>query len=256
MEAVATPGIRRVEHVMGMPIVVDVRDRDVDGGTIDRMFAWLRLVDETFSTYKEDSEISRLNRGELAIDEVHPDVAAVLARCEELRIETHGFFDARAVSPDQVDPSGIVKGWAVDRAAALLDEAGARNYAVNAAGDIRLRGGALPDACWRVGIQHPRIVDRIAKLLEVSDLAIATSGAYARGEHVLDPHTRRPPVGVLSVTVTGPDLATADAYATAGFAMGADGPAWTSTLLGYEAMTILEDDRVLSTAGFRALCES
>lgn len=256
MEAVATPGIRRVEHVMGMPIVVDVRDRDVDGGTIDRMFAWLRLVDETFSTYKEDSEISRLNRGELAIDEVHPDVAAVLARCEELRIETHGFFDARAVSPDQVDPSGLVKGWAVDRAAALLDEAGARNYAVNAAGDIRLRGGALPDACWRVGIQHPRIVDRIAKLLEVSDLAIATSGAYARGDHVLDPHTRRPPSGVLSVTVTGPDLATADAYATAGFAMGADGPAWTSTLLGYEAMTILEDDRVLSTAGFRALCES
>lgn len=254
--AVATPGIRRVEHVMGMPIVVDVRDRDVDGGTIDRMFAWLRCVDETFSTYKEDSEISRLNRGELAIQEVHPDVAAVLARCEELRIETHGFFDARAVSPDRVDPSGLVKGWAVDRAAALLDEAGARNYAVNAAGDIRLRGGALPDACWRVGIQHPRIVDRIAKLLEVSDLAIATSGAYARGEHVLDPHTRRPPEGVLSVTVTGPDLATADAYATAAFAMGADGPAWTSTLPGYEAMTILEDDRVLSTAGFRALGES
>ncbi|HEY1366743.1 MAG TPA: FAD:protein FMN transferase [Gaiellaceae bacterium] len=74
----------------------------------------------------------------------------------------------------------------------------------------------------------------------------------ARGEHVLDPHTRRPPRGVLSVTITGPDLATADAYATAAFAMGAAGPHWTARLRGYEAMTILSDERVLSTPGFPA----
>ena len=85
------------------------------------------------------------------------------------------------------------------------------------------------------------------------DLAVATSGAYERGAHIVDPRTGLPPRGVLSVTVAGRDLGTADAYATAAFAMGADGPAWTATLRGYEALTILEDGRVLSTAGMAAL---
>ena len=92
---------------------------------------------------------------------------------------------------------------------------------------MRLRGGALPEPRWRVGIQHPQIRDRIAAVVEADDLAVATSGAYTRGDHVVDPHTGRPPEGVLSVTIAGPDLATADAYATAAFAMGADGPEWT-----------------------------
>jgi thiamine biosynthesis lipoprotein len=92
--------------------------------------------------------------------------------------------------------------------------------------------------------------DKVAKVVVANDLAIATSGAYARGDHVLDPHTGQPPRGVLSVTITGPDLATADAYATAAFAMGLRGPAWTARLRDYEAMTILADGRVLSTPGF------
>ena len=115
----------------------------------------------------------------------------VLARCEELREETGGYFDARAPLPGRIDPSGLVKGWSVDRAGAILDEGGARNYAVNAGGDMVLRGGALPDDRWRVGIQHPLIRDRIAKVVEANDLAVATSGAYARGDHVVDPHTAR-----------------------------------------------------------------
>jgi FAD:protein FMN transferase len=249
--AIATPGVRRVEQIMGMPIVVDVRDDDVDEEVLERVFEWLRSVDAIFSTYREDSEISRLNRGELTLADAHPDVAEVLARCDELRAETRGYFDMRAASAEAVDPSGLVKGWAVDRAAALLDAAGLRNYAVNAGGDMVLRGGALPEPRWRVGIQHPFIVDRLAAVLEVGDLAVATSGAYARGEHVLDPHTRRPATGVLSVTITGPCLATADAYATAAFAMGEAGPGWTARLSGYEAMTILQDERVLKTRGFR-----
>jgi thiamine biosynthesis lipoprotein len=252
VEAPATPGIRRVEQIMGMPIVVDVRDEDVEDETLEGVFDWLRFVDSTFSTYKEDSEISRLNRGVLALADVHPDVAEVLARCEELRGETDGYFDVCAASPERIDPSGLVKGWAVDRAAALLDEAGHRNYAVNAGGDMWVRGGALPDTRWRVGIQHPSIGDRIAAVLEISDLAVATSGAYARGEHVLDPHTLRPPRGVLSVTIVGRSLATADGYATAAFAMGEAGPGWTAGLEGYEAMTILADERVLKTPGFQA----
>ncbi len=249
MDAVA-PGVRRVEHIMGMPVIVDVRDEDVDQNVLERMFDWLRVVDATFSTYKEDSEISRLNRGELTVAAAHPDVRDVLDRCEALRIETDGYFDVRAAAVDVIDPSGLVKGWAVDRAASMLDRAGVRNYAVNVAGDMRLRGRAVPEPCWSVGIQHPLEPNSIAAVVEANDLAVATSGAYARGEHVLDPHTRRPPAGVLSVTIAGPELVTADAYATAAFAMGEAGIHWTARLRGYEAMTILADERVLSTPGF------
>jgi thiamine biosynthesis lipoprotein len=247
----AAPGLRRVEQIMGMPIVLDVRDEEVDEDATERLFDWLRAVDARFSTYREDSEISRLNRGQLALEDAHPDVREVLARCERLRVETRGYFDVRASSPGAIDPSGLVKGWSVDRAAAILDEAGIRNYAISAGGDMRLRGRAVPEPCWRVGIQHPVERDRIAAIVEAGDLAVATSGAYARGDHVLDPHTGAPPTGVLSVTVTGPDLATADAYATAAFAMGPlRGPHWTARLRGYEALTILADGVVLSTARF------
>jgi hypothetical protein len=114
------PGIRRVEHAMGIPIVVDVRDDDVDPEALERMFAWLRWVDATFSTYKDDSELSRLNRGELGLDDVGPAVRWVLERCEDLRAETRGYFDIRAASPSGLDPSGYVKGWSVDRAADIL----------------------------------------------------------------------------------------------------------------------------------------
>jgi thiamine biosynthesis lipoprotein len=244
------PGARRVEHVMGMPIVVDLRDDGAGDELLDRAFCEFRSVDARFSTYRDDSEIMRINRGELALADAHPDVREVLDRCEALRAETRGFFDARAASPAMIEPSGLVKGWSVDRVSALLEDAGLRDFAVSAGGDVVTRGSALPDDCWRVGIQHPEIPDRVAKVVVANDLAIATSGAYARGDHVLDPHTGRAPAGVLSVTITGRVLATADAYATAAFAMGTDGPAWTARLPGYEAMTILADGRVLSTPGF------
>jgi FAD:protein FMN transferase len=234
---------------MGMPIVLDLRD-EIEPAAVEAMWDALRHADAVFSTYKEDSDISRLNRGEISLDDAHPDVREVLARCEELRVITDGFFDAGGVLAEGVDPSGLVKGWAVDRAGDVLDEAGARNYSLNAGGDIRLRGAPLPEPRWRVGIQHPLVRDKIAAVVEGNDVAVATSGAYARGEHVVDPHTGRPPSGVLSVTIVGPELATADAYATAAFAMGEAGPEWTASLGLYEAMTILADDRVLLTPGF------
>ena len=249
-DLVGLPALQRVEQIMGLPIVLDVRDEGADDATVEPAFDWLREVDARFSTYKDDSEISRLNRHELSLERAHRDVRAVLARCDALRTQTRGYFDARYAGSEAVDPSGLVKGWAVDRAAALLDRAGLRNYALNAGGDIRLRGGALPDSYWSVGIEHPLLPLEIAAVLEVSDTAVATSGAYARGQHVLDPHSGKPPNGVLSVTIVGPELATADAFATAAFAMGSAGPDWTRGLEGYEAMTILADGRVLSTAGF------
>jgi thiamine biosynthesis lipoprotein len=230
-------------RVMGMRVAVEA---DV---AVDPVFTWLRWVDATFSTYRRDSEVSRLNRGELRLSRAHPLVRQVLDRCERLRAETDGFFDARAPFGGPVDPTGLVKGWAVDRAAALLDAAGARRYCIDAGGDLRMRGGP-----WRVGIRHPRRRRRLAAVLSVSDAAVATSGAYERGPHIIDPRSGRPAAGALSVTIVGPDLATADAYATAAFAMGRRGPAWTAGLDSYDAMTILAGGRVLSTPGFLARC--
>jgi FAD:protein FMN transferase len=207
-------------------------------------FAWLQWVDATFSPFRADSEISRIDRGELAAGEAHPLVREVLARCEALRHETRGYFDAR--HSGVLDPCGLVKGWAVDRAATLLR---GRRVCIDAGGDVLVRGGG-----WRVGIRHPREHGLLAAALHADDLAIATSGAYERGEHIVDPHSRRPPTGVLSVTVVGPDLATADAYATAAFAMGEAGAEWTARLRGYEAMTILATDEVLATPGFVRRC--
>jgi len=244
------PGIRRVEQIMGLPVVVDVRDDDEAGPALDQLFDWLRWVDATFSTFKEDSEISRINRGDLRREDAHPDVRQILERCDRLRDETDGYFDMRA--PDgSIDPAGLVKGWAIDRAAATLDDAGLHNYAVSGGGDMRVLGRAIPDLAWRVGIQHPLERHQVAAVVETTNLAIATSGAYARGDHVWNPHSGRAPRGILSVTIVGPELGTADAYATAAFAMGPErAPHWTARLLGYEAMTILADETVFKTGGF------
>ncbi|MDQ2741494.1 MAG: FAD:protein FMN transferase [Chloroflexota bacterium] len=259
-------GLRRVEHIMGMPIGIDVRDPAVDPSSLDRVFNWFRWVDAIFSPYRAESELSLLNRGELTLAEVHPEVREILELGEELRTKTDGYFDIRTdhlpislrtvnglLTSSGLDPSGLVKGWSVDRATQIIEEAGAGNYSINAGGDLRVRGGALPETHWRIGIRHPLLPDKVAAVVEVNDLAVATSGTYERGRHIVNPHTGEPPSGILSVTVVGRDLAMSDAYATAAFAIGIEGQTWTARLFGYEAMTILEDESVLSTRWFPAI---
>ena len=219
--------------VMGMPVTVRA-----DGGH-DEVFAWLREVDARFSPFRAGSEIARLDRGELALPDAHPDVRAVLARCERLRAATGGYFDARAGG--RLDPSGLVKGWAVDRAAALLRG----RFFIDAGGDVLVRGGP-----WRVGVRHPLRADALCAAVELRDGAVATSGAYERGEHIIDPLAGAPARGALSVTIIGRTLGTADAYATAAYAMGERGPAWTARLHGCEAMTVLDGRDVLTTRGW------
>ncbi len=235
-----------VRQIMGMPIGIDVPDMDdVD---VDIAFGWLREVDAAFSTYRDDSDINRLQRGEVTVAECRPEVDEVLSRCMTLTKETRGYFSVRPAG--RLDPSGLVKGWAVDGAADRLAAGGAARFCINAGGDVLARGRPAPDRLWRIGIRHPEDLDRLAAVVAVEDMAVATSGEYERGAHIVDPHTGRRPTGLLSVTVIGPELATADAYATAAFAMGADGPAWTATLSGYDSMCITTDHRVLSTPGF------
>ena len=176
------------------------------GVDVEPAFAWLREVDATFSTYRDDSEISRLDRGELTLADCRPEVDEVLTRCLALERETGGFFSVRAAG--RLDPSGYVKGWAVAVAADRLAAAGARSFCINAGGDVVARGRPAPGRLWRVGIRHPVDLGQLAAVLAVEDLAVATSGEYERGAHIVDPHTGRPPTGLLSVTIVGPDLAT------------------------------------------------
>jgi thiamine biosynthesis lipoprotein len=239
-----------VEPVMGTMVSIDLRECSPEAATaaVAHIVQWLHHIDAVFSTYRHDSVISRIGRRELTAVQAGGDVAWVLNRCEELRRETDGYFDAWAGGA--LDPSALVKGWAVQRAAESLAAHGFTHFCLAAGGDIACRGGRRPGLPWRIGIQHPYDRAALAAVVPATDLAVATSGVYERGAHILDPRTGLAPDGVASVTVCGPDLGTADAYATAAFAMGHRAPAWTADLTGYEAMTILQDDTVYTTAGF------
>jgi thiamine biosynthesis lipoprotein len=238
----------RVEMVMGTAISVDVRDAGVGGDALDQVFGWFRRVDDVFSTYREDSQISRLGRGEITVTDCDADVGSVLARCEQVSRASGGSFDIWATGT--LDPSGLVKGWSVELASAMLLERGAANHCINAGGDIRLRGEPEPGRPWHTGIAHPLVPGALTVIVEGRDLAVATSGVAERGHHVLDPHTGRPADALASVTVVGPDLTFADAYATAALAMGLDAPAWLAQLAGHEAYVIDAGGFVWWTDGF------
>lgn len=228
---------------MGMPISLDIPSRhahdDSLTGHADAVFAWLRHVDEVFSTYKPDSEISRMRAGTVRTPSA--EVAGVLDQCADLWRESDGYFDVYATGA--LDPSGYVKGWAIQVASDRLVAAGVRDHLLNAGGDIRASGVSGTGLPWRVGILHPFEQDRVAWVLGVSDRAVATSGTYARGEHVIDPHTGRKATALVSTTVVGADLGTADAYATAALAMGEAGVGWLARLEGYASAAITADGR-------------
>ncbi len=244
----------RVEHIMGTAISIDLRDAGVDAASMEIGFECLRQVDARFSPYQAASDISRLGRGELILDECHADVAEVLWLCEDLRRETDGVFNAWNCRIDgRLDPSGVVKGWAVERAAGLLEDAGARNFCINAGGDIVARGEPEPGRSWRIGIRHPLDPTALAAVLQATDLAVATSGNYERGAHIVDARTGMPNGDLLSLTVAGPSLTLADAYATVGFAMGKAGVAWVAGRPGYTPYSVTREGRVQYADSFAAL---
>lgn len=240
---ITTSGRLRVEQIMGTAIGIDLRDDHVPEAAIEDAFASLRRADARFSPYRPESEVSRLGRAELTLEACSLELRRVMALAEQLRDDSGGQFDVRRHRTDGgLDPSGVVKGWAVEEAAWILDAAGARNYAINAGGDVLVRGGPVPGEPWRIGIRHPLRVDAVAHVVELREGAVATSGAYERGEHISNPLTAAPPRDWLSLTVVGPSLTMADAYATAAFAMGSDGLAWVSRHPGYRAYGINPDE--------------
>jgi thiamine biosynthesis lipoprotein len=243
--------MKQTRLLMGMPItveVVDAGEASAVAAEIARAFASFAEVDERFSTYKASSEVSRLNRGELATAEMSDDLRTILALAEQTKRETGGYFD---VWRDGVcDPSGIVKGWAIQRAANLLAGAGWRNYYVDAGGDIQV-AGTKDGRPWRVGIRNPFNRSENVKILEISDRGVATSGTAIRGHHIYDPHKPdRPIEEIVSTTVIGPNVYEADRFATAAFAMGRRGIHFIERLPDCEGYMIDAEARATYTSGF------
>ena len=236
----------RVEECMGTVFSIDVRS-DIAPVDVDRAVEWLHYVDRTFSTYLADSEISQLADGRRNIVGCRPDVATVLALCERFRDESDGFFDAFAGG--SLDPSGVVKGWAVDQVDARLRAAGSTRHCINGGGDIRTTAED-DDRPWRLGIAHPLVPGKLVCVVEGRDFALATSGTAERGEHIVDPHTRRPPQGLAGVTLVGEDLTRVDALATAAFAMGDAAREWIGQVDGIEGLVVTSANDVWATSGF------
>jgi FAD:protein FMN transferase len=233
-----------------MPISVHVRGPRVRDPWMDavtaQVFAGLRRADTLFSTYRPDSDISRMARGEIGLDAAHPDVAEVARLCRIARERTDGWFDAEVPLPGdgtRFDPSGLVKGWAAERAAGVLAAVPDHDFCLNAGGDVIAGCRRADTPPWRIGIEDP--ADR-GRLIDVTSLhagAVATSGTAARGAHIYDPRTGRPPSGLASVTLAGPSLLWADVYATAGFARGPGATDWLTGLPGWSALVVAADGR-------------
>ncbi len=242
--------IRHVEHVMGTAVTFDIRSGSSPAVTeaLAEAVAWLHHVDHVFSPYRPGSQVSRLAEGRLTVGECDAEVADVLHRCRVLERLTRGAFTCRPGG--RLDPSGLVKGWAVERASTILHEAGVLDHCVNGGGDIQARGEAGPGRPWQIGLSDPHHRDRLIAAVTGHDLAVATSGTTERGAHIIDPRTGRPATDLASITLVGRHLTDVDALATAAFAMGGAARTWVEAHPGIEALAVASDGSTWCTSGF------
>jgi thiamine biosynthesis lipoprotein len=241
--------VRHAEPVMGTVVSFDVpawTAAPAGAGALAQAVSWLHWVDAIFSPYRQDSEVSRYGRGQLPLPQCAPELAEVIAASAEVSAHSGGYF---TITPGgRFDPSGYVKGWAIERAAAMLTSAGSAEHSVNGGGDVQCTG----DRRWRIGIADPLRPGALALVVAGRQFAVATSGTAERGAHIIDPHTGRAATGLASITVVGPGLTLADAYATAAFAMGPAAREWAESLDGYEAFAVTPAGTTWQTAGFGA----
>jgi FAD:protein FMN transferase len=245
--------MRQTRIIMGMPITIDIVGCN-DIGDLDAAFAYFDAVDRRFSTYRADSEISAINRGELPQSGYSDEMREVLALAEATRLETDGYFDMRRPDGSR-DPSGIVKGWAIRNAARLVAGRGATDFFIDAGGDIQSQGCNANGEDWRVGIRNPFDAAGIIKVVYPRGRGIATSGTYARGQHIYNPRTPGGPVDdIVGLTVIGPDVLEADRFATAAFAMGSAGIDFIEAVPELEGYAVSRNGRATMTSGFGACC--
>ncbi|CAN5225968.1 FAD:protein FMN transferase [soil metagenome] len=224
--------MEEIQFIMSIPITIKVIDDHVTKRDIQDIFDYFIRVDERFSTYKPNSEISHINAGALKPVQYSVDMDEVLALSEETRKVTHGYFDIS--HKGKLDPSGLVKGWAINNASNLLKQKGFEIFYIDAGGDIQAEG-----KLWNIGIRHPFNEKGIVKVLSVMNHGVATSGTYNRGQHVYNPHKiDEKNQEIVSLTVIGPNIYEADRFATAAFAMGNRGIQFIEKLAGFEAYMI------------------
>jgi thiamine biosynthesis lipoprotein len=241
---------------MGMPITVEIADASASMADIDAVFAYFEHVNLVFSVHRNDSEISRINRGEVVYENYTDEVKEVLARTEDTRRVTQGYFDA--LRPNKLyDPSGVVKGWAIQNAYTLLLKRGFKNFFIEAGGDIALSGHNQSGGKWSVGIRNPFKLDTTVKTLYLSDCGIATSGNYLRGNHIYNPNSgKEASQDIVSVTVIGPNVYEADRFATAVYAMGYKGIEFIESLEGFEGYAIDKRGIATFTSGFEIFTQN
>jgi thiamine biosynthesis lipoprotein len=243
--------IHHAEHVMGTVVSFALLPGDLDEravrAALEASCTTLHEGDDELSTWKPGSALSRLRRGELELADAPPRLAEVLRRSELARELSGGWFDPWRM-PGGVDPTGLAKGWIAERALEQLRRAGIEAAMVNAGGDVAAFGQPEPARPWRIGIRDPRRAEPFVAVVELRG-AVATSGAYERGHHVLDPHSGRPADGLLSASVSGPDLALADALSTGLFAAGEGGLGVIDAVPDYEALVVRHDGELVHSAG-------
>lgn len=238
--------------MMGMTITVEIADKVFDQEVFKKAFDYFEYVDEKFSTYKDKSEISLINKGQIKEDEYSQDMQEILNLSEKTKKETKGFFDIQMGTG--LDPSGIVKGWAIKKVSDILKESGIKNFYINAGGDIQVSGKNAEGKKWSVGIRNPFNPEKeVVKIIFLTDKGVATSGTYIRGEHIYNPHKRGEKIDkILSITVIGPDVYEADRFATAAFAMGEKGIDFIASLPGFEGYMIPKKGEAVMTNGFNS----
>lgn len=233
---------------MGMPVVVQVIDKNAKEEDVSEVFSYFHYIDNKFSTYKKNSEISQINRGELNELNYSNEMRKILSLCQKTKQETNGFFEIN--NNGVLDPSGIVKGYAINNGANILVQKGYKNIYVEIAGDIQVFGNNGKDNFWKIGIQNPFNLEEIIKVVKLKDRGIATSGTYIRGSHIINPKKKKPAEDIVSITVIGPNVYEADRFATAAFAMGKKGIRFIEGLKGFEGYMIQKDKTAVYTSGF------
>jgi thiamine biosynthesis lipoprotein len=155
---------------------------------------------------------------------------------------------------------GIGKGYAIDRAAAILRERGVRDFMIQSGGDLYV-AGYRDGKPWRLGIRDPRgPADRIFAVLDLSDATFSTSGDYERAfvsngrryHHILDPDDGQPARGARSVTIVADEAVLADALSTAVFVLGPiEGLKLVERLPAVEGVVVSASNEVLISSGLR-----
>ncbi|MER5671559.1 FAD:protein FMN transferase [Pseudonocardia alni] len=245
-----TAPVRHVDHVMGTAVSLALRGRHTaDAAARDAwaaVVADLRHADAVFSTYRPDSAVSRIGRGELTVADAPAEVAEVLAIGDAAARASGGAFTVRPHG--RLDPSGVVKGWAVERACRHLRALDDTGWCLAAGGDLQARA-ADDSEPWRIGIEDPADPRRLVATVPVVDGAVATSGTAHRGHHLVDGRTGRVPRGVAQVTVLDASLTRADVDATTAYALGSGAADWLSHRAGRTALVVGADGAAVAVAG-------